>query len=414
MRYSLHDRSIEPKTRGFWKGTFTPRMDLSIERSAAGAYSLRRAAPGEVPGLLAAPGEALSLAATDSVLRMTAKNPDVVQAICAAGAPERPVGVFAYLPLNAFGAGAITCGAFDGASPDPAWICRAGEEPEAFYWWLIHAPGKLARTLGAIAALFRALSPGGAPIFTRAATDHAARLHRGCGFMKAREIYPDAPEWLVVALPEGAMPSRRAKTSPVGLTVEPVASMEGLAKVFALRAATYLAEQFCTFDEEFDGNDFCSSHFLATFEGDAAGAIRLRWFGDFAKLERLCVRREYRGQGVKEALVEAALEHARLKGFTRVYGHARADLVGMWAEFGFRPLEGRAPFRFAGLDYVEIVLELEPSAKRIRLGDPPMMLTRPEGRWDEPGPLDLSILTRDAGRDALMRQETRFRPMVGA
>jgi predicted GNAT family N-acyltransferase len=412
MRYILHNRTSDPAPRGFWKGTFTARMDRAIERSAGSALSLRRAKPSEVEALLAAAREELSLASLDGVIRMMTKNPDVLQAICAASGA--PVGVFAYLPLNGFGAAAITCGEFDGTSPDPAWICRRGEEPEAFYWWLVHAPGKLARTLGAVASLFRSLSPRGAPIFTRAATDHAARLHRTCGFLKAREIYPDAPEWLVVALPEGAMPSRRAETSPVGLTVEPVGSMEGLAKVFALRAATYIAEQFCTFEEEFDGNDFCSTHFVASFGGDPAGAIRLRYFGDFAKLERLCVRRDYRGQGVKEKLVDAALDHARLKGFTRIYGHARADLVGMWAELGFRPIPGRKPFRFAGIDYVEIVRDLDPAPGRIRFGDPPMMLTRPEGRWDEPGPLDLSAVAPDPRRDALIARHTGFRGALGA
>jgi predicted GNAT family N-acyltransferase len=176
-----------------------------------------------------------------------------------------------------------------------------------------------------------------------------------------------------------------------------------------LRSATYLAEQFCTYAEEFDGNDLCATQFLGNVDGDAAGCIRLRWFGDFAKLERLCVRREYRGAGLKEALIHFALDHARAKRFRLVYGHARADLLDMWAEFGFRPIEGRPKFRFANIDYVEILRELEPDAAAIRLGVPPMMTTRPEGRWDEPGPLDLSNVAPDPGREDLIARHTRFR-----
>jgi predicted GNAT family N-acyltransferase len=188
-----------------------------------------------------------------------------------------------------------------------------------------------------------------------------------------------------------------------------VRSMSGLAQVFALRAATFIAEQFCSYEEEFDGNDFCSTQFVGSIDDDPAGCIRLRYFGDFAKLERLCVRREYRGSGLKAALVEAALGHARAKNFRLVYGHARADLVPMWREFGFEPIAGRPSFRFANIDYVEILRELEPDESAVRLGVPAMLTTRPEGEWDEPGPLDLSLLTADASRRALIERHTRFR-----
>ena len=104
-----------------------------------------------------------------------------------------------------------------------------------------------------------------------------------------------------------------------------------------------------------------------------------------------------------------AIDHARQKRFTRVYGHARADLVEMWRDFGFEPIAGRAPFRFADIDYVEILRELEPDPAGIRLGVPPMMTTRPEGAWDVPGPLDLSNLDPDPARLALIARHTSFR-----
>jgi hypothetical protein len=81
----------------------------------------------------------------------------------------------------------------------------------------------------------------------------------------------------------------------------------------------------------------------------------------------------------------------------------------MWREFGFEPIPGRPAFRFANIDYVEILRELEPDANAVRLGVPAMMTTRPEGAWDEPGPLDLSILNADPQRLALIARHTRFR-----
>jgi predicted GNAT family N-acyltransferase len=263
--------------------------------------------------------------------------------------------------------------------------------------------------LGPISSLFEQLAPDGVPVFSRAMSAASERLQLRMGFIRARDIYPEAPEWLLVALPEGRAPTRRTGVRPMRLEVSMVRTMDDLAKIFSLRSATYIAEQFCTYEEEFDGNDLCSTQLLGSVDGDAAGCIRLRYFGGFAKLERLCVRREYRGIGLKEKLVHAALDHARAKSFRLVYGHARADLVEMWAGFGFRPVEGRPPFRFANIDYVEIICELEPDPGAIRLGVPPMMTTRPEGNWDEAGPLDLSNIDPDPARMALIARHTRLR-----
>lgn len=413
MRHDSHRAGTAMAPTGLWKGTFTPRTAKAIARGSRSPCTLRRASPAEIVELLEEAGKSLALGPTDGVWRMVAKNPEIIRAVRLTPGAS-PIGLFAYLPLNRFGAHAITHGEFDGTMPDPAWICRPGERPEAIYWWLVHAPNRLSRVLGEIAAHLRALTPRGVPLFSRAANSHSARLQRSVGFLEAARIYPNAPEWLLVALPEGRMPSRRAKTSPVGPTIDFVRSMEGLSKVFALRAATYIAEQFCTYEEEFDGNDLCSTHLVASVTGDAAGCIRLRYFADFAKLERLCVRREYRGNGVKEALIEAAADHARAKGYGLLYGHARADLVAMWRGFGFEPMAGRPRFRFANIDYVEILRELEPDAARIRLGLPPMMLTRPEGRWDEPGPLDLSNIDPDPRKMELMARHTRLRAASAA
>ncbi len=406
MRHAPHRGTVEPGS--FWNGAFSAKMDRCRDRGDHAPAFLRRATREEIVTLLTEARGVVPIGATEGVWPMVAKNPDVVRAICLPADPA-PIGVFAYMPLNAFGASMIVSGQLDGAMPDPAWICRRRERPEAIYWWLIHAPGHLFRVLGAIASLFEELAPEGIPVFSRAMSEGSERLQYSMGFMRARDLYPDAPEWLLVALPEGRIPSRKAEAGPMRVQVSMVRTMEDLTRIFSLRAATYIAEQFCTYEEEFDGNDLCSTQFLGTVNGDPAGCIRLRYFGDFAKLERLCVRREYRGIGLKEKLIEAALDHARAKRFRLVYGHARSDLVEMWAKFGFRPVEGRPPFRFANIDYVEIIRELEPDPSAIRLGVPPMMTIRPEGSWDEPGPLDRSNLDPDPMRQALLARHTQFR-----
>jgi len=392
--------------QGLWKGCFSAKIERCIDRDRA-PVALDRAGWGEVRDLMARAAKTMSLAPEAAVRRIWEKNPDVFRVVreCAQSPAS---GLVALLPLNAVGAEAIATGLFEGARPDPELISPLGETPQALYFWLVFAPGKLANMLAAIAQALRDFSVSGCPIFSRAVDAHSIRLHRTIGFRIAREFFPGAPEWLLVTFPERAPPPRkRARQIDVNL----VRSFEDMARVFAVRSSTYLAEQFCLYDEEFDGNDFCASQFLGTVDGDAAGCIRLRYFGGFAKLERLAVRKEYRRTPLAFELVRASLRHSRRKNFTQVYGHSRRDLLPFWGRFGFRPIEGRPVFRFANLEYIEVTASLEEDPEAIRFGVDPMVAIRPEGAWDRPGPLDLSNLSDDLERVALLRSHTR---MLGA
>ncbi len=159
-------------------------------------------------------------------------------------------------------------------------------------------------------------------------------------------------------------------------------------QVFAIRAATYIADQQCPYDEEFDGNDFCAAHLVGYIDDEPAGCLRIRFFDGFVKFERLAVRREYRQSKLAFRLVREAMRYAAAKGYTKVYGHARHDLVRFWQSFGFRPLEGGRPFSFSDVDYVEMVGAIAPAPTPVRIGDTPHRLIRPEHRWDQPGPLE--------------------------
>jgi hypothetical protein len=76
---------------------------------------------------------------------------------------------------------------------------------------------------------------------------------------------------------------------PTGIRV--VNGLDDMMRVAAVRSAVYIGEQSCPYDEEFDGNDLAATHLLALVDNEPAGCMRLRFFGDFAKLERLAVRK---------------------------------------------------------------------------------------------------------------------------
>jgi predicted GNAT family N-acyltransferase len=175
------------------------------------------------------------------------------------------------------------------------------------------------------------------------------------------------------------------------VTVEVVRSMDEMARVIAIRGAIYMAEQRCPFDEEFDGNDFSATHLICHRDGEPVGCMRIRYFADFAKLERLAVRNESRNAGLAGKIEETAIELCRKKGYRVLYAHSQTRLLEFWEQRGFRRMPGTREFVFSDFDYVEVKLETEKHPQSITLDDDPYVLIRPEGRWDTPGILEKSM-----------------------
>ena len=167
-------------------------------------------------------------------------------------------------------------------------------------------------------------------------------------------------------------------------------TMDDLLMVYSIRSAVYIAEQDCPFAEEFDGNDHCATHFIAFTAEEPAGCLRARFFADFVKLERLAVRKPFRRSTIAFELVRFGINHARRKGFRRIYGHSRHGLESFWARFGAKPIPGREEFLFSDHLYTEMTIELEPMDDAISLDEGPMKVLRPEGDWDREGILEFS------------------------
>lgn len=176
------------------------------------------------------------------------------------------------------------------------------------------------------------------------------------------------------------------------IAVDVVRSIDDFLRAVAVRALVYMGEQSCPFEEEFDGNDFCgATHLIARAGAEPLGTLRLRWFADFAKVERVAVRAHKRTGAAARALVSAAISLAARKGYTRLLGHVDAELLAYWRRTQHVSVRERRPrFRFSGREYVEVELAIPPVANAVTAESPALVLLRPEGAWDEPGVLDRS------------------------
>ncbi|MDZ7371175.1 MAG: GNAT family N-acetyltransferase [candidate division KSB1 bacterium] len=133
----------------------------------------------------------------------------------------------------------------------------------------------------------------------------------------------------------------------------PAKTMDDLIKVFIVRAIVFIGEQHCPYGEEIDEFEPISLHFLGEIEGEPIAAARLRFPGNYAKLERIAVRREWRGRGYGHALVDYLIDQAEQRGYKTLKMHAQAHLVDFYARHGF--VRQGEIFQEAGIDHYLMV-----------------------------------------------------------
>ena len=371
---------------------FSDRVRKLCAGKSRAAPALRPATVVEALRMVNAARAHLSGLVADSVvLAALCHNPTIIQIVEGRRFPRSQGSFLAFLPLTVQGARALLQGRFDGATPDFSLVCRQGEVPAAIYIWLIYAPGAFGSIVRALDPFLASLAPNGCLLLARAANDRSMKLFNSMGFSVARLHYHAAAPDILALPPLSGFPDfdvDEARPASGGIRVRISRTLEDMMKTFSIRAATYIAEQDCPYDEEFDGNDFCATHLIGEIEGEPAGCIRIRFFSDFVKLERLAVRHEFRNSKLAFRLVREAIAYVRRKGYRRAYGHSRADLTRFWGLFGFRAYGDRGSFYFSDVEYVELVADLPGDNAAVAIGADPYILIRPEGEWDRPGPLD--------------------------
>jgi predicted GNAT family N-acyltransferase len=182
----------------------------------------------------------------------------------------------------------------------------------------------------------------------------------------------------------------QAPTGPK-LSVRVARTIDDLMRAVAIRGAVYIGEQECPYEEEFDGNDFSATHLIGYVDDEPAGCMRIRYFADFAKVERLVVRKEFRSSGLARNIVDASVTLCRSKGFERVFVYAQKRLIKFWSKCGFSLPEKPRELVFSDFDYVEMVHLSPRKADAISVDTDPYVIIRPEGDWHQPGILERSI-----------------------
>jgi len=161
--------------------------------------------------------------------------------------------------------------------------------------------------------------------------------------------------------------------------------MDQLMHAYAVRAICFMEENSMPAAHAMDGNDLQATHFVAYFGEEPVASMRVRWFGDFAKLERSAFRKDYRDIRTVKFAANFVFAHVARKGYARVITHAKQPYARLWQKlFGFAIIEDKPPLRFAGdkNEYFELVKNLEIPGNAITVDTCANIMSRTEGQWD--------------------------------
>ena len=136
------------------------------------------------------------------------------------------------------------------------------------------------------------------------------------------------------------------------LTIRAADFKEDFDEIYTIRDVVYIKGQDCPYDEEFDGNDKGSEHFLAYIGGEVVGYCRLRVLESKAKLERFAVYEQWRGRSIGDALVRHLLAVARERGIEQKYLYSQVSAKRFYEKLGF--VARGELFMEAGIEHVHM------------------------------------------------------------
>ena len=158
------------------------------------------------------------------------------------------------------------------------------------------------------------------------------------------------------------------------LTIQTVQYIKAIAPIQKIRRQVFQMEQGVAEALEFDGEDDHATHFLAYQGDEAVGTTRIRYLKKsaplpaslpittdssttdgprtIAKIERVAVLADYRGQGIGQQLMAAAIAHLQHQDITAIMINAQLQVQAFYERLGFRPRG--AVFEEAGIPHVEM------------------------------------------------------------
>ncbi|MTW87224.1 GNAT family N-acetyltransferase [Virgibacillus dakarensis] len=133
-------------------------------------------------------------------------------------------------------------------------------------------------------------------------------------------------------------------------------SDQEIKQAFQVRTTVFVDEQHVPPEEELDHFDKEAVHFIVIQNDSPIAASRLRFAGDYGKLERICVLKEQRGKSYGAQLIQAMETETAKKGYRKAKLNAQTHAENFYKRLGYETVSGE--FLDAGIPHVTMIKQL--------------------------------------------------------
>ncbi|MEN1967204.1 GNAT family N-acetyltransferase [Lentibacillus sp. N15] len=127
-------------------------------------------------------------------------------------------------------------------------------------------------------------------------------------------------------------------------------------QAFHVRTTVFVHEQHVPPEEEIDHFDKAATHFIGIQDNTAIAASRLRFTGDYGKLERICVVKEQRGKSYGTQLIAEMEAEIIENGYQKAKLNAQTHAEIFYKQLGYETISGE--FLDAGIPHVTMIKQL--------------------------------------------------------
>lgn len=120
------------------------------------------------------------------------------------------------------------------------------------------------------------------------------------------------------------------------ITIKKASTAQDIEHGIAIRLKVFVEGQAVPIQEEIDGNDPVSDHYLVSYHGCLAGVARVRYVGDYAKIERVAILENYQGRGLGRELMQFILSDLHKQSLVKtVKLSSQVHAIPFYEKFGF-------------------------------------------------------------------------------
>ncbi|WP_131782644.1 GNAT family N-acetyltransferase [Legionella gresilensis] len=143
----------------------------------------------------------------------------------------------------------------------------------------------------------------------------------------------------------------------MSISIKKITSPTELKECLAIRRKVFVEGQKVPLNEELDGKDNESAHYLLTINRIPAGVARVRYLNNTAKIERVAVLPDYQGQGLGKQLMQVIIADLQQdKKITSAKLGAQSHAISFYEKLGFKVYGNE--YMDAGIPHKDMMLNL--------------------------------------------------------